>query len=249
VNLAGKTVVVTGGASGIGRAIALGLGEAGVAVVVAEVNADRGTETAAEIEARGGQALAVVCDVSDARSVQAMTERAVARFGRLDLLVNNAGVTSSYHVLEMPESEWDRVLGVNLKGVFLCSQAAARVMAPVGRGVIINVSSQLAEVARPNKSHYVTAKGGVRMLTKALALDLAPHGVRVNAVAPGPVETELATPLLEDPTQRAAILSRLPLGRLGQPDDLVGAVIFLASDAARFITGATIVVDGGYLAT
>lgn len=245
--LTGRVAIVTGAGRGIGRAIALGLAGVGVAVVVAEQGEERGAATVADITTAGGTAIAIPTNVADRRSVEAMVEKAIARFKRIDILVNNAGVTSTYHLFDLPEAEWDRVLSVNLKGVFLCSQAVGRVMAQAGGGVIINISSQLGEVVRPNKAHYVSAKGGVKQLTKALAVDLAPRGIRVNAVAPGPIETELAAPLLNDPTIRAEFLERLPLGRLGQPDDLVGAILYLASDAASFVTGTTLVVDGGYL--
>jgi 2-deoxy-D-gluconate 3-dehydrogenase len=245
--LTGRIAVVTGAGRGIGRALALGLAGAGAAIVVAEQNEERAAATTTTIATAGGTAVAAPCDVADRHSVDTMVAKAMDQFGQVDILVNNAGVTSTYHVLDLPEAEWDRVLNVNLKGVFLCSQAIGRVMATAGSGVIINISSQLGDVVRPNKAHYVSAKGGVKQLTKALAVDLAPHGIRVNAVAPGPIETELAAPLLSDPVQRAAFLERLPLGRLGQPNDLVGAVLFLASEAAAFITGTTLYVDGGYL--
>lgn len=248
LSLVGRVVIVTGAGRGIGRALATGLAKAGASVVVAEQNATAGNATASAINSANGTALFLQCDVADRNSVAAMVTQAMAHFGQLDVLVNNAGVTSTFHFLELPEEEWDRVMNVNLKGVFLCSQAVGRIMAPLGKGIIINISSQLGDVALRNKTHYVSAKGGVKMLTKAMALDLALYGIRVNAVAPGPIETELAAPVLSDPVQRPALLQRLPLGRFGQPEDLVGAVLFLASDLSSFITGTTLYVDGGYLA-
>jgi NAD(P)-dependent dehydrogenase (short-subunit alcohol dehydrogenase family) len=247
--LEGKVAIVTGGGTGIGRAIALALAEAGASVMVCGPRIDACEETCQEITNRfGSKTMASLCDVRVKAEIEATVHNVLDRLGRIDILVNNAGVTSNFHVLDLPETEWDRVIDTNLKGSFLFSQAAGRVMAQSGGGVIINIGSQLGEVARPNKAHYVSSKGGIRMLTKALALDLAPHGIRVNNVAPGPVDTELAAPLLKDPVARAAALSRLPIGRIGQPGDIAGAVVFLASDSASFITGTTLVVDGGYLA-
>ena len=248
LSLIGRSAIVTGAGSGIGRALAMGMAKAGASVVIAERDPASGNATARAINSMDRGALFLPCDVADRNSVAEMVTEAMAHFGRVDILVNNAGVTSTFHLLELPEEEWDRVLNVNLKGVFLCSQAVGRIMAQVGKGVIINISSQLGDAALRDKAHYVSSKGGVKMLTKAMALDLAPYGIRVNAVAPGPIETELAAPVLSDLVQRPALLQRLPLGRFGHPDDLVGAVLFLASDLSTFITGTTLYVDGGYLA-
>jgi len=248
-HLKGKVAVVTGGGTGIGRAIAVALAEAGAGVVVCGLQLDQCEETCREISRNfGSKTLAHRCDVCEKAQIETLVDKVAAEFTRLDILVNNAGVTSNFHVFDLPEEEWDRVINTNLKGSFLFSQAAGRVMAQSGGGVIINIGSQLGEVARPNKAHYVSSKGGIRMLTKALALDLAAYGIRVNSVAPGPVDTDLAGPLLDDPVSRSAVLDRLPLGRIGQPSDIAGAVVFLASDLASFITGTTLFVDGGYLA-
>jgi NAD(P)-dependent dehydrogenase (short-subunit alcohol dehydrogenase family) len=246
--LKGKVAIVTGGGTGIGRAIALALAEAEASVVVCGPQLDRCEETCVEIAKRfGSKAIAYPCDVRLKAEIETVVRNTVDRLGRIDILVNNAGVTSNFHVFDLPEAEWDRVINTNLKGCFLFSQAAGGVMARSGGGVIINIGSQLGEVARPNKAHYVSSKAGIRMLTKALALDLAPYKIRVNNVAPGPVDTELAAPLLKNPVARSALLDRLPLGRIGQPGDIAGAVVFLASESASFITGTTLVVDGGYL--
>lgn len=247
--LKGKVAVVTGGGTGIGKAIALAMAEAGASVVVCGLRLDQCEQTCLEISNRfGSKTLAHACDVCEKVQIEHLVDKVLSEFGRLDILVNNAGVTSNFHVLDLAEEEWTRVINTNLKGPFLFSQAAGRAMARSGGGVIINIGSQLGEVARPNKAHYVSSKGGIRMLTKALALDLAAHGIRVNSVAPGPVETDLAAPLLRDPVARSAVLDRIPLGRVGQPADIAGAVVFLASEAASFITGTTLFVDGGYLA-
>jgi NAD(P)-dependent dehydrogenase (short-subunit alcohol dehydrogenase family) len=248
-DLRNRIAIVSGGGTGIGRAIAVGLAQAGASVAVCGRRLEKCEEARDEIKAKTGiSALAHSCDISKRDEVDKLVRRVLDHFGRIDILVNNAGVTSTYPFLELPEEEWDRVINTNLKGYFLCSQAVGGVMANAEGGVIINIGSQLGDVAQPGKAHYVTSKGGVKMLTKALAVDLAPYKIRVNAVAPGPVETELAAPLLSDPAIRATFLQRLPIGRLGQPEDVAGAVVFLASDGASFITGITVYVDGGYIA-
>ena len=248
-DLTDRVAIVTGGGTGIGRAVALGLAGAGARVVACGRRLEKCEKACKEIQAKtGSDAMALRCDITKKSDVQNMALRVRDHFGRIDILVNNAGVTSNYPVLELPEEEWDRVINTNLKGYFLCSQAVGRIMVEAGRGVIVNIGSQLGDVARPNKAHYVSSKGGVKMLTKALAIDLAPHGIRANNVAPGPVETDLAAPLLSDPALRADAVARLPIGRIGKPGDVAGAVVFLASDAASFITGTTLYVDGGYVA-
>lgn len=247
-NLTERVAVISGGATGIGRAIADGLAAAGANIVICGRRINLCEKACEEIQQRNGvRAFARPCDVSRKNEVEAVVKDVVDKCGRIDILVNNAGTVSTYNVLELPEEEWDRVIDINLKGCFLFGQAAGRVMAGKGGGVIINIGSQLGEVARPNRAHYVTSKGGVRMLTKAMAVDLAPHSIRVNTVAPGPVETELTKPVLSDQNLKDEILKHLPIGRIGQPSDIAGAVVFLASDAASFVTGVTLYVDGGYL--
>lgn len=247
-DIRGRVAIVTGAGGGIGGAICKGLARAGAQVIAADVRAEAGATLAARLAAEGGRAYAVTCDVTRRDSVAAMVGEVVARFGPPHILVNNAGVTGTHPFLDLPEEEWDRVLNVNLKGAFLCSQAAAREMARAGGGVIVNITSQLGRVALRNKAHYVTSKGGLEMLTKAMALDLAQHNIRVNALAPGPIETELTAPMLNDPQVSAALLSRIPLGRFGQPDDLIAALLYLVGEQAGFVTGTTLFVDGGYLA-
>lgn len=248
-DLTGKVVIVSGGATGIGRAIANGLAEAGASIVICGRRFHKCEEACKEIEERTGtRALAHRCDITSKDEIETLVNTVLDECKRVDILVNSAGVTSDYHVLDLSEEEWDRVININLKGYFLCSQAVGRIMAVSGGGVIINISSVLGDVARPNRVHYCSAKGGVKMLTKALALDLASYGIRVNAVAPGPVETEMVAQILAEPTVKADILASLTMGRLGKPEDIAGAVVFLASDAAAFVTGTTLYVDGGYTA-
>jgi NAD(P)-dependent dehydrogenase (short-subunit alcohol dehydrogenase family) len=248
-DLTGRVALVTGGGTGIGKAIALGLAEAGANLVLCGRRLEKCEEACGEVgDKTKVRTLACRCDTTKKSEVDSLVETAIEAFGRIDILVNNAGVTSTFHVLDLPEEEWDRVIDTNLKGYFLCSQAAGRLMAQAKRGVILNVGSQLGDVARPNKAHYLSSKGGIKMLTKALSVDLAPYGIRVNCIAPGPVETEMAAPVLSEPALRNQFLSHVPLGRLGQSKDIAGAAVYLASDAASWVTGTTLYVEGGYLA-
>jgi len=173
----------------------------------------------------------------------------VREYGRLDVLLDSAGVSGGASFLDFEHSEWERIIAVNLTGMFHLGQAAARQMVRQGgEGSIINVTSQLAEVARPGSAAYIASKGGGRSLTQAMALDLAPHGIRVNAIAPGPTLTGLTRATYADPERRRATITQIPLGRMGDPQDLVGAILFLASDESRWVTGSTVTVDGGYVA-
>ncbi|MFN8557670.1 MAG: glucose 1-dehydrogenase [Dehalococcoidia bacterium] len=248
--LEGKVALVTGGGGGIGGACARGMAAEGAAIVCTDLDADAAEGTARAIRDGGGRAIARQLDVTDRKAVPAAVEAAVEEFGGVDVLFNCAGTGAAAHFLDVDPDDWERIIAVNLTGSFLVAQATARRMVAQGRGgAIINVSSQLAEVAQPDRAPYVASKGGVRMLTKAMALDLARHGIRVNALAPGPTLTNRLIPRLNaDEEYRTWMLARVPLGRFGRPEDMAGAVVFLASDDARWVTGATLLVDGGYLA-
>ena len=235
--------IVTGGGSGMGRATSLRLARDGYRVVVAEIEPERAASVAAEI---GEAAIPFAVDVSEADGVEALVAAALEHFGRLDAMVANAGVPHGAPFLELDESTWERVLAVNLKGVFLCGQAAARAMVSAGRpGAIVNVASTYAEVTEGGASAYSASKGGVRMLTKSMALELGPHGIRVNAVGPGWIRTGMNP--LDDPAQVAELEPTIPLGRVGLPEDVADVIAFLASEDARYISGQTLFVDGGWL--
>jgi NAD(P)-dependent dehydrogenase (short-subunit alcohol dehydrogenase family) len=249
MKLEGKTAIVTGSRRGIGRAIALALARDGADVVVADVSREDCQRVVAEIEGMGRKGLAVSCDVTSTPQVEEMVRRAVAEFGKLDILVNNAGVIAYKPFLELSDEDWDRIMGVNLKGQFLCARAAAREMIKHNWGRIINIasiSSGGCGIAFPLIAHYTASKGGVMALTEALALELTPRGINVNAICPGAIDTDM-TKDAKASGQLAALLARIPIGRLGQPEEIANLAAFLASEEASYISGAAIVVDGGWL--
>ena len=244
----GKVALVAGAGGGIGGAGAAGLAREGALVCCSDVDGSAAEAMMQRINNAGGRAGARALDVRDRADVDAAIAACIDEFGRLDILLDCAGISHHQGFLDVDAATWERILAVNLTGMFHLGQAAARQMVKQGSGgSIINVTSQLAEVARPNRAAYVASKGGARSLTHAMAVDLAAHGIRVNAIAPGPTLTGLTRQTYADPAQRAATEAIIPLGRLGQPDDLVGAVLFLASDESRWVTGSTVTVDGGYL--
>ncbi len=236
-----KVAIVTGAARGIGRACAERFAAEGAAVVLADLDAPGG-----EVAAAGVGASFVRCDVSLRADVERLVEAAVGRYGALDLVVNAAGMNHRATLLETTEEDWDRVIDVDLKGTFLVGQAAARWMVAAGRpGAIVNFSSVMATLALADQVPYCAAKGGVNQLTKALALALAAHGIRVNAIGPGPVMTDLMRVVVHDEEKMGELLARTPLGRVAGCEEIASVAVFLASDAASFITGQTIYPDGG----
>jgi 2-deoxy-D-gluconate 3-dehydrogenase len=254
-DLKGKSAIVTGGAAGIGQAIALRLAEAGAAVMIADIDFEAAKQTARDIEAKGGRAQAVRTDVSSTSDAQQAVLASVKAFGGLDILVNNAGIYPRIPALEISEEIWDRVLDINLKGAFFCSQAAARQMiAAGGGGKIINMASLVCVHPWLCMTHYAASKAGLHMLTQSLALELAPHNILVNTVAPGIVVTpgtlaQAVSLLNEKPAGSEKpdnALARIAMGRIGEPDDIARVVLFLASSATDYMTGSLIMADGGY---
>ena len=239
-----RIAIVTGAGQGIGRAIALGLVREGARVAIADVNEESANTVKNEIEASGGRALAIRTDVSNEKSVQAMVEKSLKEFLRVDILVNNAGIFPTSPVEEMSEEDWDRVIGTNLVGAFLCARAVVPKFLEQGTGRIISITSGRAFQGAKNGAHYAASKAGIIGFSKSLALELAPHGITVNVICPGITDT--AQPRGHQTEEQIyAQAQRIPLGRIGQPEDLVGPAVFLASDAAAFITGQTILVNGG----
>lgn len=249
MRLKDKVALVTGAAAGIGLACAEAFAREGAKVVLSDVAVERGEAAAEKIQAAGGEALFVACDVGDKAQVDALVAAAVAAYGGLDIAVANAGIVQASDFLDLTEEDFDRVLRVNLKGVFLTGQAAARQMAKQGRGgSIINMSSINAVLAIPTITPYVVAKGGVNQLTKAMALALIDKGIRVNGIGPGSIRTEVFASVADDPAKMRGVLSRTPAGRVGEPEEIASVAVFLASDDASYFVGQTLYPDGGRLA-
>ncbi|KPF72387.1 3-ketoacyl-ACP reductase [Blastomonas sp. AAP25] len=245
-DLAGKTALVTGANTGIGQAIAVALAEAGVDVAVA--GRSEPTETLAAIQATGRKAVNISADFGSIEPVGRVVDEALAGLGRLDILVNNAGIIRRADLLDFGEADWDAVIDTNLKTLFFLSQAAARHMAHRGSGKIINIASLLTFQGGVRVPSYAAAKSGVGGVTKAMANELAPKGVQVNAIAPGYIATNNTAALQADETRNRQIMERIPAGRWGQPQDIAGAALFLASPASDYVTGHILAVDGGWLA-
>ncbi len=249
MNLAGKVILVTGADSGIGRAIAIQVAREGADVGVNyHSNESAANEVANEIKQLGRQALVLQGDVSKVDDVQRTVQQTVAQFGKIDVLVNNAGMEVYQPFLQVTEAEWDRVIGVDLKGPFLCSQAAAREMVKRGQGgTIINISSVHEDLAFPGYASYCAAKGGLRMLCRDLALELAPYHINVVNVGPGAIATPINKETLANPEEKAALEKEIPLHRIGTSEEVAKLVAYLASDDASYITGTTVFIDGGLM--
>lgn len=248
MRLEGKRAIVTGaGSDGLGRAIALALAQEGADVAVLYRRSVEGAaQVAAAITELGREAISVQADLANVTATRQTVREVIGHFGGIDILVNNAAVITRTPFLELKDEEWDQIHAVNLRGSFACAQEAARAMVSRDRGGrIIMISSVNQQIVTPDQAHYCAAKGGVMQLARAMAVELAQHGITVNLIAPGTIETDFNRHLLSDPTFRATRERPVPMGRLGQPTDIVGAAVFLASDESAYVTGASIVVDGG----
>ncbi len=250
-DLKNKVIVITGARRGMGKADALLFAEKGAKVVVSDISQEDCQAVVDEIEKKGGEALAVKCDVSKKEEVDNLFKKTIEKFGRVDVLVNNAGICQFKPFIDLTEEEWDRTLNINLKGYFLCAQAAAKEMVKQKSGVIVNIASvamgQLG-VGLSNIVHYCASKGGIAAMTEALALELAPYNIRVNAIAPGMIETPMIDSVKQDSKAMEEMLDRIPLRRVGKPEEIADLVVFLASDKSSYITGSIVVIDGGWLA-
>lgn len=247
----GKIALVTGAGSGLGQAIACGLAQAGADVAVTEQpgRENAAAETVGQIKAAGRRAGAWALDVTRLATIGEVVAQVLARFGRIDLLVNNAGINVPRLALEVTEEDWDRVLDINLKGAFFMAQAVAKsALLPQGGGKVINIASQNGVVGMHHRAAYCSSKAGLVNLTRVLALEWAQYRINVNAVGPTFIDTPLTRPMFAEPAFREEVLRNIPLGRIGRPEDVVGAVVFLASPAADMVTGHTLLVDGGWTA-
>lgn len=251
-NLSDKVALITGASSGIGAGCAKVLASQGATVVLAARRADKLNKLAQEISDNGGKAMVVEFDVLSKESIDKGVSQVVEKYQKIDILVNNAGVVSNFSVVDMKEEDWDKVLDTNIKGDFLVTQRVVKEMMKNKKGRIVNISSIAMGgqgVGFPYASHYCASKGAVVAYTESLSAELAPFGILVNCVAPGVIQSEMTQGMIDNPQQLAGFMSRIPLKRVGTPEEIAAAVVFLASDEASYVTGSTLVVDGGWLAS
>ncbi len=250
-DLKGKVAIITGARRGMGKSHALTLAKAGAKVVVADISKEDCEIVVEEIKKNGGEAIAVKCDVTKKEDIDNMVKAAVGKWGKVDILVNNAGICQFKPFLELTEEDWDRTLDINLKGYFLCAQAAAKEMAKQKSGAIVNIASVAmgqVGVGFATLAHYCASKGGIVGMTETLALELAPYNIRVNAISPGMIETPMIEAVKSDPKTMEAMLAQVPMHRVGKPEEVSNLVLFLVSGDSSYMTGSTVVIDGGWLA-
>lgn len=245
MRLINKVSLVTGAGKGIGRSIALTLANEGSSVIINDINLDDANAVAKEIIDLGGKSLSIKADVSQSREIKKMVLESIKNFGRIDILVNNAGIQTIIPFLELSEEDWQRVIDVNLKGTFLCSQIVAKEMVKQGKGKIVNISSIHQSIPRFNKIHYDVSKAGIAMLTKDMALELSKYKINVNSVAPGAIITPMNKDIIESSVKKAEIESKIPWKIMGKPEEVAQAVLYLVSDESDYVTGSSINVDGG----
>lgn len=243
LQLKDKVALITGSARGIGREIALTFAKEGASVVICDINTELANQTQKEFKAMGFDVLSFGVDVTKFEQVEEMLNKILDKFKRIDILVNNAGIARDNLILRLSEADWDAVLNVNLKGTFNCTKAVSRVMLKQKSGNIINIASIIGMIGNPGQANYAASKAGIIALTKSVAREFASRGIRCNAVAPGYIQTEMTAKLSPDVTEK--LLNQIPLGKLGSPADVAGVCLFLASSESSYITGQTIVVDGG----
>jgi 2-dehydro-3-deoxy-D-gluconate 5-dehydrogenase len=247
-NLENKTAIVTGGNRGLGRAMALALADAGADVVIVGRDEQKNQQVVSEVQEKGRKAISLSTDLRDITAIGNMVAEVVSQFGKVDILVNNAGVSHTERALDITERDWDKVMDLNVKSLFFCCQAAGRVMKEQGYGKIINLASVAGAVGDLGIAPYTASKAAVINLTRSLALEWVRYGIQVNAIGPAYIETDMNTEELSNPKVRDRIVGKTPMRRLGEPDEIAGATILLASDASNYMTGQTIYVDGGWLA-
>jgi len=244
-HLTDKIAIVTGGGSGIGRRVATAFSQYGAQVLIADINKEASAQVVSEIKAKGGEAIAIQVDVTHPNEVQDMVDLAVRSYGRIDILFNNAGINIRGRAETYSIDDWNKIIAINLTGMFVCAQTVGRVMMKQGGGKIINTASVSAKLGHPGNLAYAAAKHGVVGMAKVMAVEWAKYRVNVNCIAPGVIKTSMTMKAFSDPEKHRELVSKVPMGRLGEPGDLIGAVIFLASEASDYITGQTIYIDGG----
>jgi NAD(P)-dependent dehydrogenase (short-subunit alcohol dehydrogenase family) len=251
MDLKNKVAIITGARRGMGKADAILLAQEGAKVVVSDISLEDCQKVVDEIKKNGGEAMALQCDVSKQKEVEKMVAETIKKFGRIDILVNNAGILQFKPFVDISEEDWDKIMNINLKGYFNCAKIAAKEMIKQKSGVIVNIASIVmgqVGIGMPNIVHYCASKGGIVAMTQALAIELAPYNIRVNAIAPGAIDTPMAQLDCLDEKAKTENLSQIPLKRFGCPEDIANAVLFLASEKSSYITGTVLVVDGGYIA-